>query len=100
MTTEALPKCKLCGATPTLRPDGLTYRHSDLCPASAVYTEDQWRRLHGPLLAPETLRRLRDIAELMDQCGAFSDSHGEQQDHVDDAAAIRAALAALVEGKP
>jgi hypothetical protein len=42
------------------------------------------------------LRRLRDIAELMDQCGAFTDSHGEQQDHADDAAAIRAALAALL----
>jgi hypothetical protein len=52
---------------------------------------------HWPRLARETLRRLRDIAELMDQCGAFTDSHGEQQDHADDAAAIRAALAALGE---
>jgi hypothetical protein len=86
-----LPRCRLCGQEPTHLSGG---RVSHIC----VVSEADWRLLHGPRLAQETLRCLRDIAELMDQCGSFTDSHGEQQDRADDAAAIRAALAALGEG--
>lgn len=54
--TDELPKCKLCGQEPTHLSGG---RVSHIC----VTPEAEWRRLHGPRLAPEYVSRLRALRE-------------------------------------
>jgi len=78
MTTDELPRCRLCGHEPTQLSGG---RVSHIC----VVSEAEWRRLHGPRLEPETVDALR-------ACAAWHDGAGGLW-----TGAIRAALAALGE---
>lgn len=77
MTTDELPRCRLCGQEPTQLSYG---RVSHIC----VVSEAEWRRLHGPRLDPEHLDVLRNLAD--DPGIACIESE-----------AVRAALAALGE---
>lgn len=88
--TIKLPPCRLCGQPPVIV-EWLPYAETRVYCASPGcgicedrMTADEWRRLHGPRLAPEHSETMHTLLALMIDRPRY-------------AAAIRAALAASVE---
>lgn len=82
-----LPPCRLCGQTPHYHLSADTWCDSTACVLYRLpMSFDDWRRLHGPRLAPEHVEALRAIAERIEWHGL-----------VQTAAELRAALAAMGE---
>jgi hypothetical protein len=58
--TDKLPRCKLCGAAAAMYCDVVSCSNRNCTMYAAWFTEDEWRRLHGP--QPElTGVRLGDV---------------------------------------
>jgi hypothetical protein len=77
--SDEVPRCRVCGKAPFEFDDGIMVAHH------CYVTRDNWRRLHGPRLAPEEVLHLRACAKWHEDTERLW------------AAAIRAALAALRE---
>jgi len=75
VSAATLPPCPLCGSAPqALR--GVRTHHPEKasCPLSSLlFSDEQWRRLASPPLAPEIVAVLRACDEYMD-----STSHSRQ----------------------